>query len=81
MNNLEKFIINPTNEFHVLRHFRYVDDSYKKTLIGQPYWYYNYSLKKFVSSKISQVDVENALKTIGTKFEKILLALNPQKNY
>ncbi|MBT89581.1 MAG: hypothetical protein CMN79_03715 [Spirochaetales bacterium] len=32
MNNLKKFIINPTNEFHILRHFQYVDDSYKKLL-------------------------------------------------
>ncbi len=79
MNNLEKFIINPTNEFHVLRHFRYVDDSYKKTLIGQPYWYYDYSLKKFVSSKISQVDIENALKTIGTKFEKNIIGIESPK--
>jgi len=70
MNNLEKSIINPTNEFHILRHFKYVDDSYKETLIGQPYWYYDYSQKKFVFSKISEVDIEYALKTIGTKFEK-----------
>ncbi len=79
MNNLEKFIINPTNEFHALRHFKYVNDSYKKTLIGQPYWYYDYSQKKFVSSKISQVDIENALKTIGTKFEKNIIGIESPK--
>lgn len=69
MNDLEKYIINPTNEFHVLRHFKYVDDSYKETLIEQPYWCYEYSQKKFVFSKISEFDIENALKTIGTKLE------------
>jgi len=70
MTNIEKLFINPTNEFHILRHFEYVNDSYKETLIGQPYWYYDYSQKKFVFSKISEVDIENALKTIGTKFKK-----------
>ena len=79
MNNLEKYIINPTNEFHILRHFQYVDDSYKKTLIGQPYWYYDYSQKKFASSKISQIDVKNALKTIGTKFEKNIIGIESPK--
>jgi|GEM_PF-3324879 len=75
MNNLKKFIINPTNEFHILRHFKYIDDSYKKTLIGQPYWYYDYSQKKFISSNISQIDIENALKTIGTKFENNIIGI------
>jgi hypothetical protein len=79
MNNLEKFIINPTNEFHVLRHFKYVHDSYKKTLFRQPYWYYDYSQKKFVSSTISQIDIENALKTIGTKFEKNITGVESPK--
>lgn len=79
MNDLEKYIINPTNEFHVLRHFKYVDDSYKETLIGQPYWYYDYSQKKFVFSKISEFDIENALKTIGTKFEKCISGIESPK--
>ncbi|OGY88197.1 MAG: hypothetical protein A2233_04840 [Candidatus Kerfeldbacteria bacterium RIFOXYA2_FULL_38_24] len=79
MNKLEKFIINPTNEFHILRHFRYVDDYYKKTLIGQLYWFYDYGQKKFVSSKISQIDIENALKTIGTKFEKNIIGIESPK--
>ncbi len=79
MNNLEKFIINPTNEFHILRHFKYVNDSYKKTLIDQPYWYYDYSQKKFVFSKISVIDIENALKTIGTKFGKNISGIESPK--
>jgi hypothetical protein len=79
MNNLGKFVINPTNEFHILRHFKYADDSYKKTLIGQPYWYYDYGKKKFISSKISQIDIENALKTIGAKFEKDIIGIESPK--
>ncbi len=79
MNNLENSIINPTNEFHILRHFKYVDDFYKETLIGQPYWYYDYSKKKFVFSKISEVDIEYALKTIGTKFEKDINGIESPK--
>ena len=80
MNNLEKYIINPTNEFHVLRHFRFVDSSYKKSLIDKPYWYYDYAQKKFIYSKISQIDIGNALKTIGTKFDKNITGIeNPKK--
>ena len=80
MNNSKKYIINPTNEFHILRHFKFVDDLYKETLIDHPYWYYDYSQKKFVSSKISQIDIESALTTIGTKFEKNITGIeNPKK--
>lgn len=76
---MKKYSINPTNEFHVLRHFEYVDDSYKETLIGQPYWYYDYNQKKFVFSNISEIDIENALKTIGTKFEKNISGIESPK--
>jgi hypothetical protein len=79
MNDLKKFIINSTNEFHILRHFKYVDDSYKETLIGQPYWYYDHRQKKFVFSKISKSDIENALKTVGTKFEKNINGIESPK--
>lgn len=68
MDNLEKFVINPTNEFHILRHFESVDNSYKKSLLNKPYWYYDYFQKEFISSHISNDDIEFALETIGTKF-------------
>jgi len=79
MNNLEKYIINPTNEFHVLRHFKFANVSYKQTLINQPYWYYDYSQEKFVSSIITQVNIENALKTIGTKFDRNITGIETPK--
>ncbi len=80
MNNLEKFVINPTNEFHVLRHFKFVDHAYKETLIGVPYWYYDYSQKKFVYSTITKANIENALNTISTKFDKNIVGIeNPKK--
>lgn len=80
MNNLEKFAINPTNEFHILRHFKFVKNQYKKTLINQPYWYFDDTQKKFLCSRISKIDIENALKTIGTKFEKNIAGIeNPKK--
>lgn len=80
MNNPKENIINPTNEFHVLRHYRFVDDSYKETLINQPYWYYDNTQNKFLYSRISKIDIENALKTIGTKFEKNIAGIeNPKK--
>jgi hypothetical protein len=79
MNNLEKYAINSTNEFHILRHFKFVDSLYKETLIGQPYWYYDYIQKKFICSRISQIDIENALETIGTKFEKNITDIESPK--
>lgn len=80
MDYLEKFAINPTNEFHVLRHFKYVNDLYKKTLVNQEYWYYDFKQKKFISSKISQADIENALNTIASKFDKNIVGLeNPKR--
>lgn len=41
----EKFVINPTNEFHILRHFESVDNSYKETLQDKQYWYHDYEQK------------------------------------
>jgi hypothetical protein len=79
MKNLEKFIINSTNEFHILRHFQDVDDSYKKSLIGKPYWYYDYNKKKFIFSTISHIDIENALQTLGTKFFKNIIGIESPK--
>lgn len=80
MKTINKFTINPTNEFHILRHYKYVDELYKKTLIGQPYWYYDHIQKKFLYSKITQTDIENALQTIGTKFDKDVRGIeNPRK--
>ncbi|MCK5084352.1 MAG: hypothetical protein KAQ64_01745 [Candidatus Pacebacteria bacterium] len=80
MESLDKFAINPTNEFHILRHFEFVDDSYKATLLNKPYWYYDYSQKKYISSYISQDDIEYALETIGTKFDKNITGIeNPKK--
>jgi len=76
----KKFIINPTNEFHVLRHFQYVDKYYKKTLIGQLYWYYDYEQRKFLQAKISATDIENALETISTKFKKNIAGIENPKS-
>jgi len=80
MATTEKFLINPTNEFHVLRHFEFVDDLYKESLINKPYWYYDYSQKKYILTHISKNDIEYALETIGTKFYKNIEGIeNPKK--
>lgn len=80
MNNLNKFTINPTNEFHILRHFEFVEDEYKKSLMGKPYLYWDYSQEKYIDSDISHDDIEYALETIGTKFFKNISGLeNPRK--
>lgn len=80
MQNSKKFEINPTNKFHILRHFEFVEEDYKKTLINELYWYYDYSQEKFVASYISKDDIRHALETIGTKFYKNIPGIeNPKK--
>jgi len=80
MNDLEKFIINSTNEFHLLRHYKFVDAAYEETLIDKPYWHFDHSQKQFVYSKILIADIEKALQTIGTKFDENIKGIeNPKK--
>ena len=76
---LEKLAINPTNEFHILRHFESVDNSYKETLLGMQYWYYGYEQKKFISSYITKEEILYATKTIGTKFYNNITEINNPK--
>ncbi len=73
-------IINPTNEFHLLRHFSSVDNSYKKTLENKPYWYYDYPQQTFLESTIATDEIEHALSTLGTKFSSNISGIeNPNK--
>ncbi|HCU01478.1 TPA: hypothetical protein DIC62_01605 [Candidatus Nomurabacteria bacterium] len=77
---MDKFAINPTNEFHILRHFEFVEDEYKKSLTGKLCRYWDYSQEKYIDSYISQDDIECALETIGTKFFKNIEGIeNPKK--
>jgi hypothetical protein len=39
--------VNPTNEFHILRHFKSVNNKYKKSLIWKDYFYYDYDKSRF----------------------------------
>lgn len=79
-NNIYKVETNATNEFHILRHFNYVDPEYLTTLIGQNYFYYDYAKNQFVKSIISSEDINFALQTIGTKFfDNIKGIENPEK--
>ena len=66
----EKPYINPSNEFHILRHFTHVSEEYKIHLIGKEYWYYDYSEEKYMLWIITKEDIGNALATIGTKFQR-----------
>lgn len=72
--------INPSNEFHILRHFKYVSDEYKNSLIWKKYYYFDYEKEDFIIWIISEKNIENALNTIWTKFDKNILWLeNPKK--
>ncbi len=80
LNELDKLQINATTEFHVLRHFSYVDPGYAKTLIGREYFYYDHNKGKFVKSIITLDDIQDALNTKGTKFFNDVKGIeNPKK--
>lgn len=59
---------NPTNEYHILRHYSHVSDEYVKGLIGQEYEYYDPATQGFVSSVITEKDIDLAYQTRGSKF-------------
>lgn len=77
---MNKIEINPTNEFHILRHFSDVSFDYRTAVIGKPYWYYDYAQKKYCESVVTEDDIENALNAVGTKFlESVSGIENPKK--
>lgn len=65
---MNKIIINPTTEFHVLRHFSQASAEYTQTLINQEYYYWDYQNQLMKKSIISHQDIEYALDTYGSKF-------------
>jgi hypothetical protein len=60
--------INPTCEFHLLRHFSKVSDKYKKSLVGKEHYYFDYSTNNFVKQIITENEIDLAIKTLGGKF-------------
>jgi len=77
---MNKFQINITNQYHILRHFNYVDNQYIKNLIGKEYYYYSHNLQSFRGAEIDLKSIEDALKTKGSKFLKnIKLLETPRK--
>jgi hypothetical protein len=60
--------INPTNEYHILRHFKLVPQDYAARLIGKHYFYHNVNRNKFESGTITEENIEMAVKTTGSKF-------------
>ena len=73
MKNIE---INPTTEFHILRHFLKVSQEYKDSLIGKDHFYFDYSANTFKSSTISEEDVNSALVSFGGKFLEDLTGIS-----
>jgi hypothetical protein len=65
---MKKIEINPTTEFHILRHFYNVDESYTKNLLGKKYYYFDYVKNSFETSIISQKHIDFAFKTFASKF-------------
>ncbi len=66
--DLDLIVANPTNEYHVLRHYPRLPESYSNMLVGEKYEYFDYRQRKFLSSIISRKDIEIAYQTKGTKF-------------
>lgn len=67
MNHIE---INASNEYHILRHFESVSDSYKASLVNKEYFYHNAGKDKFEQEIITSDKIEAALNTKGSKFFK-----------
>lgn len=65
---MKQSIINTTNEYHVLRHFLNVSDKYNEQLIGKEYLFYNQNKSCIQKEVITQVSIEEALNTTGSKF-------------
>jgi hypothetical protein len=77
---MKKLEINPTTEFHILRHFLSVSEEYKRTLIGKKYYFFDLNSNSFIQSKISSLDIEKALQTKGGKFELTLSMMKTPKD-
>jgi len=69
----------PTNQYHLLRHYKNVSDKYTNLLIGKPCFYYDYTVQDFKNSTISTQDIHHALQTIGTKFAQDIPGIETPK--
>lgn len=66
--DIDLVVANPTNEYHILRHFLHASEGYVRGLIGQEYEYYDHASQGFVLSVIAEKDIELAYQTRGSKF-------------
>lgn len=79
LEDLDKFVVNPACELHILRHFRTIEPHYAKTLVGQEYYYFDYERNTYVKSVITPQDIQIALQTKGSKFYPNTLGLETPK--
>ena len=78
--DLDLIVGTPTNEYHILRHYSPLPESYSNTLIGIEYEYFDYQQQKFLQSKISPEDINAAYQIKGTKFYPNVAGIeNPRK--
>jgi len=68
LSELQHFCTNPSNEYHIVRHYTKVDTSYKTMLADNDYWYYHHGQQIFLEWKITYEDIELALQTRGWSF-------------
>lgn len=66
--DIDLIAANPTNEYHLLRHYPLLPQSYTDTLIGEEYEYFDDRQQRYVRSIISPKDIEAAYRTPKTKF-------------
>lgn len=79
LKDMEKFVVNPTCEFHILRHFTTIDARYAKTLTGKEYFFFDYNKNAYAKSVITPQDIQIALQTKGSKFSPNILGLKTPK--
>jgi hypothetical protein len=77
---MKKIELNPTNEYHLLRHFSNVSGDYIQGLIGQKYYYRDYQTCTYKQDQLNSKAIKEALATKGSKFFKNIKGIeNPKQ--
>ncbi len=66
--DIARVVANPSNEYHILRHYPRLPKEYSDTLVGKSYEYFDYAKKAYLASIVSEEDITTAYQTKGSKF-------------
>lgn len=77
--DIEGVVSDVTTQYHILRHFKDLPESYISTLLNKQYEYYASDKNKFVHSIVDKNSIEEGLKTKGSKFISKIQGLETPK--